>query len=105
MRAENSIRFSTSSSEMLSITTVTRSLGKLIDQLKSQVLQKVIVLKNNEAEAVILPINEYLILKDMADRAELISINHTIKERTATNKAETISKNDMFAKLDKVRPI
>ena len=105
MRAENSIRFSTSSSEMLSITTVTRSLGKLIDQLKSQVLQKVIVLKNNEAEAVILPINEYLILKDMADRAELISINQTIKERTATNKPETISKNDMFAKLDKVRPI
>jgi PHD/YefM family antitoxin component YafN of YafNO toxin-antitoxin module len=97
------VRFETSPNEMLSITTVARGLGKIMDQLKSRVLEKIIILKNNEASAVILPIEEYLMLKEMAEQAELISIGKIMEERTT--KGKFINKDELFEKLDKLRPL
>lgn len=98
-----SIRFETSPLEMLSITTVARGLGKFMDQLKSRVLEKVIILKNNEASAVILPIEEYLALKEIAEQAELLSIGKIIKERTSNGKF--IDEDEFFEELDRLRPL
>ena len=45
--------------ELLSSTYISRNFGEILNKLKSKILEKVVVIKNNHLEAIILPIDEY----------------------------------------------
>ncbi|MBV5278489.1 MAG: hypothetical protein J0647_05565 [Campylobacteraceae bacterium] len=92
-------RFTVSTDELLSLTKVSRSLGQLIDQIKNKTLEKIIVLKNNEAEVVIIDLNEYLRLKSIADQAELMEINHMVQSRKATKRDTVVFDHNHLTKI------
>ena len=96
-------KFTVSTDELLSLTKVSRCLGQLIDQIKNKTLEKIIVLKNNEAEVAIIDLNEYLRLKSIADQAELMEINRIVQSRKDTSLDSYISLDDMLAKTDTER--
>ena len=96
-------KFTVSTDELLSLTKVSRCLGQLIDQIKNKTLEKIIVLKNNEAEVAIIDLNEYLRLKSIADQAELMEINRIVQSRKDTPLDSYISLDDMLSKTDTVR--
>ena len=96
-------KFTVSTDELLSLTKVSRCLGQLIDQIKNKTLEKIIVLKNNEAEVAIIDLNEYLRLKAIADQAELMEINQTIQSRKDTPMDSYVNLDDMLAKTDNLR--
>ena len=93
-------KFTVSTDELLSLTKVSRCLGQLIDQIKNKTLEKIIVLKNNEAEVAIIDLNEYLRLKSITDQAELMEINRIVQSRKDTSLDSYISLDDMLAKAD-----
>lgn len=96
-------KFTVSTDELLSLTKVSRCLGQLIDQIKNKTLEKIIVLKNNEAEVAIIDLNEYLRLKSIADKAELMEINHIVQSRKDTPLDNYISLDEMLEKSDSHR--
>lgn len=98
-----STKFTVSTDELLSLTKVSRCLGQLIDQIKNKTLEKIIVLKNNEAEVAIIDLNEYLRLKSIAEQAELMEINHIVQSRKDTPLDDYISLDEMFEKADNHR--
>ena len=57
--------------ELFSITKVARGLNNLVTQIKDKALEKVIILKNNEPEAVLVNIDDYLALKEKERLKEL----------------------------------
>ena len=96
-------KFTVSTDELLSLTKVSRCLGQLIDQIKNKTLEKIIVLKNNEAEVAIIDLNEYLRLKSIADQAELMEVNRIVQSRKNTPLDSYISLDDMLTKTDTER--
>lgn len=96
-------KFTTSKGELLSLTKVSRGLGQLMDQIKSKALEKIIILKNNEPEAAIIPLEEYLRLKEIADTVELFDIHKIVSERMKDTNQNFVSMDDMFARVDKAR--
>ena len=96
-------KFTVTTDELLSLTKVSRCLVQLIDQIKNKTLEKIIVLKNNEAEVAIIDLNEYLRLKSIADQAELMEINRIVQSRKDTPLDSYISLDDMLSKTDTVR--
>ena len=96
-------KFTVTTNELLSLTKVSRSLGQLIDQIKNKTLDKIIVLKNNEAEVAIIDLNEYLRLKSIADQAELMEIHQIVQSRKSTPLDSYLSLDEMFAKADNHR--
>ena len=96
-------KFTVTTDELLSLTKVSRCLGQLIDQIKNKTLEKIIVLKNNEAEVAIIDLNEYLRLKSIADQAELMEINRIVQIRKDTPLDSYISLDDMLSKTNTVR--
>jgi len=98
-------KFTVTTNELLSLTKVSRSLGQLIEQIKNKTLDKIIVLKNNEAEVAIIDLNEYLRLKSIADQAELMEIHRIIQSRKDTPLDNYLSLDEMFEKADNHRKV
>ena len=84
--------------ELFSITKVARGLNNLVTQIKEKALEKVIILKNNEPEAVLVNIDEYLALKEKERLLELIEIDSLVKQRGRVVHNNTMSMEEMFSR-------
>lgn len=76
--------------EILSSTVVSRSFSAILNKLKTKRLEKIGVIRNNEMEAIILPIREYELLIELLERDEYRNIYETVKERERTPLADYV---------------
>ena len=67
--------------EILSASRVARSFGKVLTDLKTQHRRRVVVLKNNQVEAVIVPGNDYEKMAAALDLLEHMEIHHLVTQR------------------------
>ena len=89
--------------ELLSITDFTKSLSKVLGDIKEHSIEKVGVLKNNKLEAVVIPTDEYERLKEIENIMETLEhkeIYETIKKRKEIAKSDYISMDEMASKFD-----
>lgn len=89
--------------ELLSITDFTKSISKVLGNLKGEVVEKVGVLKNNKLEAVVISTDEYERLKEIEELMNSIEhkeIFEVIQVRKNTPKSDYISIDDMAQKLN-----
>jgi len=89
--------------ELLSITDFTKSISKVLGNLKGEIVEKVGVLKNNKLEAVVISTGEYERLKEIEELMNSIEhkdIFEVIQARKSTPKSEYISIDEMAQKLN-----
>ena len=89
--------------ELLSITDFTKSISKILNDIKEQTLQKVGVLKNNKLEAVVISTDEYERLKkieNMFDLLEHKEIYETIRNRKTIPKSQFVPIEEMAKRFD-----
>tara|TARA_B100001063_G_C16705506_1_gene524984 strand:- start:290 stop:598 length:309 start_codon:yes stop_codon:yes gene_type:complete len=89
--------------ELLSITDFTKSISKVLGNLKEHTVEKVGVLKNNKLEAVVISTNEYERLKEIEELMNSIEhkeIYETIQSRIDIPKSDYVSIEDMAKKLN-----
>ena len=72
--------------EMVGITELGKSLGKFLDKVVENPLNKLAIIRRNEPEAVIIPIKEYEYMKQAVDMYEDMQIAQVIKERVIDRK-------------------
>lgn len=90
-------------SELLSITDFTKSISKVLSDIKERSIEKIGVLKNNKLEAVVISTEEYERLKeleniiDMLEHKEIFDI---VKDRKEVAKSDYISIDDMAKKFN-----
>jgi len=72
--------------EMVGITELGKSLGKYLDKLIEKPFNKLAIIRRNEPEAVIIPIEEYEYMKRQADLLEDMQIAQVLKERVLDKK-------------------
>lgn len=89
--------------ELLSITEFTKSISKILCDIKEHSLEKVGVLKNNKLEAIVISTDEYERLKKLEDMFKMMEhqeIYETVRNRKSTPKSKYISAEDMAKKFD-----
>lgn len=89
--------------ELLSITDFTKSISKVLGNLKSEIVDKVGVLKNNKLEAVVISTDEYERLKEIEELMSSIEhkeIFEIIQTRKSTPKSDYISVDEMAQKFN-----
>jgi len=67
--------------EIISSSKTAKNLGQILDSLKTGKLKRAVISKNNELEAVILPIDEYEEILETAELIEHIQIANLVKQR------------------------
>ena len=72
--------------EILSASRVARSFGKLLTELKTQHRRRVVILKNNQVEAVIVPVDDYETMAEALDLLEHMEIHRLVTQRERKNK-------------------
>ena len=89
--------------EMVGVTELSRSLGKYLDKVIAHPLNKIAIIRRNEPEAVIVPIEEYEHMKAASEYLENLEIAKVIEERVENRKTplETISLKDLLVELRK----
>lgn len=87
--------------EMVGITELSKSLGKYLDKVISNPLNKIAIIRRNEPEAIIVPIEEYERMRAASDYLEDIEIAEVIKERVLNRKepAKMIPQDEMLKRL------
>lgn len=80
--------------EIMSSTQLVRQFSTALKNLVERKLEKIAIIRNNEMEAVIVPIEEYEALKEQAEQMEFLQIAKTIEERKNTPQEEYISYED-----------
>lgn len=85
--------------ELVPSTVVSRSLSSILNRLKDHSLNKVAVIRNNEMEAIILPIEEYEIMHAIMEKDEYRNIHSAIRERRATAIKDYLSIDEVLATL------
>ncbi|PRM90549.1 hypothetical protein CJ671_01730 [Aliarcobacter cryaerophilus] len=89
--------------ELLSITDFTKSISKILTDVKERSLDKVGILKNNRLEAVVISTQEYEKLKKLEEYLELLEhkeIFEVVEQRKKDSKDSYISLEDMAKKLE-----
>ena len=89
--------------ELLSITDFTKSISKILGNLKEHSLEKVGVLKNNKLEAVVISTQEYERLKEIEELMNNIEhkeIYEIVQNRINTSKSDYVSLDDMAKKFN-----
>ena len=74
--------------EIISSSRIAKNLGQILAELKKGILQRAVISKNNQLEAVILPIEEYEKVMKLAEVAEHLELAGLIEDR-ASEPAET----------------
>ena len=77
--------------EILSASRVARSFGKVLTDLKVQNRRRVVVLKNNQVEAVIVPIDDYEQMAEALALLEHMEIYQVVKRRRRKNGKNSVS--------------
>jgi PHD/YefM family antitoxin component YafN of YafNO toxin-antitoxin module len=67
--------------EIISASRAARSFGKVLAELKTNNKRRIAIAKNNELEAVILPIEEYETMAEALGLLEHIEIHHLVEQR------------------------
>jgi len=67
--------------EIVSASRAARTFGKVLADLKSRHKRRIAISKNNELEAVIVPIQEYETMAEALALLEHIEIHHLVQER------------------------
>ena len=90
--------------EMVGITELTKSLGKYLDIVTSNTLNKLAIVRRNRAEAVIVPIAEYEHMRVATDYLENLEIAQVIKERVldAKEDVQMIGHDELLESLRKL---
>ncbi len=89
--------------ELLSITDFTKSISKILGDIKEHTIEKVGVLKNNKLEAVVISTQEYERLKELEELMNNIEhkeIYEIIQSRIKTPKSDYLSIEDMAKKFN-----
>ena len=89
--------------ELLSITDFTKSISKILGDIKERTVEKVGVLKNNKLEAVVISTQEYERLKEIEELMSNIEhkeIYNIVQDRVKTPKSKYLSMEDMAKKFD-----
>ncbi|PRM90554.1 hypothetical protein CJ671_01755 [Aliarcobacter cryaerophilus] len=89
--------------ELLSITDFTKSISKILTDVKERSLDKVGILKNNRLEAVVISTQEYEKLKKLEEYLKLLEhkeIFEVVEQRKNESKDSYISLEDMAKKLE-----
>ena len=89
--------------ELLSITDFTKSISKILGDIKERTVEKVGVLKNNKLEAVVISTQEYERLKEIEELMSNIEhkeIYNIVQDRVKTPKSKYLSMEDMAKKFN-----
>lgn len=89
--------------ELLSITDFTKSISKVLGNLKEHTVEKVGVLKNNKLQAVVISTDEYERLKELEklmNNIEHKEIYETVQSRINTSKSDYVSIDEIAKKLN-----
>ena len=78
--------------EIISASKAAKNLGALLKKLKEQSLAKAVISRNNNLEAVILPLDDYEVLQEIKELVEHYSIAEIIREREKSNKTISLDK-------------
>ncbi|QAR32036.1 hypothetical protein EP073_01045 [Geovibrio thiophilus] len=70
--------------EMMSASSFSRNMNKVADLLRDK--NRVVVLRNNNPEMIVLPVQEYELMKSVMDLAEHVEIAQLIEERKNSEK-------------------
>jgi PHD/YefM family antitoxin component YafN of YafNO toxin-antitoxin module len=77
--------------EMLSASRMARSFGKVLSDLKLQHRRRVVILKNNQVEAVIVPVDDYEMMAEALALLEHMEIYQAVKQRARRKGKKPIS--------------
>ncbi|MBA5868289.1 MAG: hypothetical protein GDA67_16475 [Nitrospira sp. CR1.3] len=72
--------------EMLSASRMARSFGKVLADLKAQHRRRIVVLKNNQVEAVIVPVDDYEMMAEALALLEHMEIHRMVQRRARKTK-------------------
>ena len=89
--------------ELLSITDFTKSISKILGDIKERTVEKVGVLKNNKLEAVVISTQEYERLteiEELMSNIEHKEIYNIVQDRVKTPKSKYLSMEDMAKKFN-----
>ena len=89
--------------ELLSITDFTKSISKILGDIKERTVEKVGVLKNNKLEAVVISTQEYERLKqieELMNNIEHKEIYNIVQDRVKTPKSDYVSIQEMAKKIN-----
>ena len=84
--------------EIIPSTKISRNLGSILNKLKKNQIEKIVIMRNNEMEAIILPYEDYEIMKDIIEKNEYKEIYKTIEERNKTPESEYKDFDDIIKK-------
>ncbi len=76
--------------EILSASRVARSFGKVLTDLKTQHRRRVVVLKNNQVEAVIVPVDDYEKMAEALDLLEHMEIHRLVTQPARKQVKKTV---------------
>jgi len=85
-----------SRTEIIPSSKTAKNLGQILENLKKGIIERAIVSRNNELEAVILPIKRYEEIMEMAEVLEHLEIAKLIQERE--KEEPTISFDEVLEK-------
>jgi len=85
--------------EIITSTKISRNLSTFLNKLKKNQLEKIVIMRNNEMEAIILPFEDYELMKDIIESNEYKKIYKTIKERSKTSDSEYKDFDDILKKM------
>jgi PHD/YefM family antitoxin component YafN of YafNO toxin-antitoxin module len=77
--------------EMVSASRMARSFGKVLADLKAQHRRRVVVLKNNQVEAVIVPADDYELMAEALALLEHMEIYRMVKHRARKKQKKPLS--------------
>ena len=86
--------------EIVPSTKVSRNLGSLLNKLKAHQLEKIAVVRNNEMEAILIPIQEYELMQTLLERDEYKTLYSIIKERERTPNSSYVDFDALLADLN-----
>lgn len=84
--------------EIVSSSQFVRNFASFLQRMTKSNDEKIAVVKNNQMQAVMIPIDEYERLKTLSDMAEQKEIYETIQERKNTPDSEYVSYDDAMKK-------
>ncbi|MBM3707052.1 MAG: type II toxin-antitoxin system Phd/YefM family antitoxin [Actinobacteria bacterium] len=76
--------------EIISSSKASKKFGEILEKLKSGKTEKIIISKNNELEAAIIPIEEFEAMKEAYEIVEHLEIYRLINERKGKKATKTL---------------
>jgi PHD/YefM family antitoxin component YafN of YafNO toxin-antitoxin module len=76
--------------EVIPSTKIARNISEILNKLKKNQIEKIVIMRNNEMEAIILSYEDYEIMNEIIEMNEYKEIYKTIKERNKTPDHEYI---------------